>query len=309
MRIVIALGGNALGDSPSEQLEIVKSSAKAIVDLVQEGHDLVVCHGNGPQVGMINLAFESSHEESGTPLMPLVESGAMSQGYIGYHLQQAIGNELRSRSIKKSCVSLVSQVEVSLDDKAFFHPTKPIGRFYSKDEAYQMALDTGYDFTEDAGRGYRRVVASPSPLRIIEEDLIRNILESGSIVIAGGGGGIPVTDQDGSLAGMDAVIDKDKTASLMARALDCDMLMILTAVDRVSINYNTPDQVDLDEISLSDIEKYIKEGQFAPGSMLPKIEACVDFIRDSKDGSVGLISSLARAKDAIGGLTGTQIVK
>ena len=206
-RLVIALGGNALGNTPKQQLELVKETASTIVDLVEEGYDVVVGHGNGPQVGMVNLAFENSYNKvGGTPEMPFPECGAMTQGYIGYHLQQSIGRELKKRGIHKPVATVVTQVEVSREDKAFQNPTKPIGSFYTKEEADKIVAETGYTFVEDAGRGYRRVVPSPIPVSIVELDVVENLVKSGAIVITVGGGGIPVVKSDGWYEGVAAVI-------------------------------------------------------------------------------------------------------
>lgn len=306
-RLVIALGGNALGNTPEEQLELVKGTAATIVDLVEEGYDVVVGHGNGPQVGMINLAMEFSANNGGnTPAMPFPECGAMTQGYIGYHLQQAIGRELNKRNIKKPVVSVVTQVVVDVNDPAFQKPTKPIGSFYSKEEADKIVAEKGYTFVEDAGRGYRRVVPSPKPCEIVELDVVEKLVEDGNIVITVGGGGIPVYKDDDGYTGVAAVIDKDRASSKLALDLKADMLVILTAVDRVCINFNKPDQKELASISMEEALKYIDEGHFAPGSMLPKVEACLDYVKNTKDGKA-LITSLKRAKDALEGKTGTII--
>ena len=301
--IVVALGGNALGKNPEEQLKLVKNTAKSIVDLVSEGYNVVVSHGNGPQVGMINLAFE---ESKGTPYMPFAECGAMSQGYIGYHLQQAIQAELKARDINKGCASVVTQVLVDKKDPAFNKPDKPVGSFYTKKEAEKIASERGYTFTEDAGRGYRRVVPSPKPIEIVELDLIKDLLDQGNIVIVSGGGGIPVVKENGTLKGVAAVIDKDRSSSLLARKLDADILLILTTVEKVSIKYNTVDQINIHNLEVSEAKKYIKAGEFAKGSMLPKVESCIDFC-EYKEGGVGIITSLDCAKEAINEETGTII--
>lgn len=301
--IVVALGGNALGKNPEEQLKLVKNTAKSIVDLVSEGYNVVVSHGNGPQVGMINLAFE---ESKGTPYMPFAECGAMSQGYIGYHLQQAIQAELKARGINKGCASVVTQVLVDKKDPAFNKPDKPVGSFYTKKEAEKIASERGYTFTEDAGRGYRRVVPSPKPIEIVELDLIKDLLDQGNIVIVSGGGGIPVVKENGTLKGVAAVIDKDRSSSLLARKLDADILLILTTVEKVSIKYNTVDQINIHNLEVSEAKKYIKNGEFAKGSMLPKVESCIDFC-EYKEGGVGIITSLDCAKEAINEETGTII--
>jgi len=307
-RIVVALGGNALGNNAQEQLELVKETAKTIVDLVAEGHEVIVGHGNGPQVGMINLALEFSANNGGnTPYMPFAECGAMSQGYIGYHLQQAIQMELKRRNIKKDCACVVSQVVVSGDDPGFEKPTKPVGSFYSKEEADKIAAEKGFTFVEDAGRGYRRVVPSPIPKRIVELNVVEKLVKEETIVITVGGGGIPVIEKDGVLEGVAAVIDKDRSSALLARDIKADMLLILTAVDRVSINFNKPEQQDLEKMTCVEARQYISEGHFAPGSMLPKVEACLEFVENS-DGQA-LITSLKKAALALKGETGTIISK
>ena len=308
-RLVIALGGNALGNSPKEQLELVKETASTIVDLVEEGYDVVVGHGNGPQVGMVNLAFENSHNKTGgTPEMPFPECGAMTQGYIGYHLQQSIGRELKRRGIDEPVATVITQVEVSKDDKAFQNPTKPIGSFYTKQEAERIAAETGYTFVEDAGRGYRRVVPSPIPVSIVELDVVETLVRKGTVVITVGGGGIPVVKSEGWYEGVAAVIDKDRASSRLALDLHADMLVILTAVDRVCLNYNKPDQCELAEMSVAEARKHIDEKQFAPGSMLPKVESCIAYVENTENGQA-LITSLHRAKEALRGETGTIIHK
>ena len=309
-RLVIALGGNALGKSPEEQLELVKNTASTIVDLVEEGYDVVIGHGNGPQVGMVNLAFEySANNGSGTPLMPFPECGAMTQGYIGYHLQQAVGRELAARGIKRSVVSVVTQVVVDKKDKAFKNPTKPVGMFYFKEDAERMMKETGYTFVEDAGRGWRRVVPSPIPKKIVELPVVEQLVSKHNIVITVGGGGIPVVEKSaGTYEGVAAVIDKDRASALLALELKADMLVILTAVDRVSINFRQPNQFDLSQMTISEAKKYIKQGHFAPGSMLPKVDSCMSFVENT-DGGAALITSLERAREALRGETGTRIVK
>ena len=306
-RLVIALGGNALGNTPQQQLDLVKKTASTIVDLVEEGYDVVVGHGNGPQVGMVNLAFENSHNKvGGTPLMPFPECGAMTQGYIGYHLQQSIGRELKKRGISRPVATVVTQVEVDGNDPAFENPTKPIGSFYSKEEAEKIAAETGYTFTEDAGRGYRRVVPSPKPVSIVELETVGKLVSNGCIVITVGGGGIPVVKSDDWFEGVAAVIDKDRASAKLALDLHADMLVILTAVDKVYVNFNKPGQKALDEMSLADAYRYIEEGHFAKGSMLPKVESCIEYVENSKNGQA-LITSLEKAKEALQGRTGTII--
>lgn len=309
-RIVVALGGNALGKTPEEQLALVRNTAKPIVDLIEKGYDVIIGHGNGPQVGMINLAMEFSSNRGGhTPYMPFPECGAMTQGYIGYHLQQAIQEELKSRGIKKECATVVTQVVVDEKDPGFQHPTKPVGSFYSKEEADVIAEEKGFTFVEDAGRGYRRVVPSPIPKRIVELGVIERLVEAGVVVITVGGGGIPVVETKDGLKGVAAVIDKDRASSLLAQDLHADRLIILTAVDKVSINFNKPDQKDLASMTLEECEQYIIEKQFAPGSMLPKVQSCMEFVKNNERGGVALITSLSRAADALEGRTGTIIKK
>ena len=308
-RLVIALGGNALGNSPEEQLELVKQTASTIVDLVEEGYDVVIGHGNGPQVGMINNAMEFSSVKGGkTPYMPFPECGAMSQGYIGYHLTQSIQRELALRGIKKEVACVVTQVVVDPNDGAFNKPTKPIGSFMSKEEAYKIAEEKGFVFVEDAGRGYRRVVPSPKPVEIVELNVVEQLVNAGDIVITVGGGGIPVVKTDDGLKGVAAVIDKDRASSKLALDMNADMLVILTAVDRVCINFNKPNQESLAEMDVETAKKYIAEGHFAPGSMLPKVEACLEFVESTSNG-VALITSLEKAKAALKGETGTIIKK
>ena len=308
-RLVIALGGNALGKTPQEQLQLVKTTAVTIVDLVAAGCDVVVGHGNGPQVGMVNLAFEhSATHDAGTPAMPFPECGAMTQGYIGYHLQQAIQRELARRGLERPCAAVVTQVVVDPADAAFSHPTKPVGMFYDKAQADKIMARTGYTFVEDAGRGYRRVVPSPVPVKIVELPVVEQLLEQHTIVITVGGGGIPVMEKaPGDYQGVAAVIDKDRASARLACDLRADMLVILTAVDKVSVNYRQPDQRDLDRITVDQARQYIAQGHFAPGSMLPKVESCIDFVEAT--GATALITSLERAHDALQGYTGTLIVK
>lgn len=308
-RLVIALGGNALGNSPEEQLELVKQTASTIVDLVEEGYDVVIGHGNGPQVGMINNAMEFSSVKGGkTPYMPFPECGAMSQGYIGYHLTQSIQRELALRGINKEVACVVTQVVVDPNDGAFNKPTKPIGSFMSKEEADKIAEEKGFVFVEDAGRGYRRVVPSPKPVEIVELNVVEQLVNAGDIVITVGGGGIPVVKTDDGLKGVAAVIDKDRASSKLALDMNADMLVILTAVDRVCINFNKPNQESLAEMDIETAKKYIAEGHFAPGSMLPKVEACLEFVESTSNG-VALITSLEKAKAALKGETGTIIKK
>lgn len=308
-KIVIALGGNALGNNPEEQLTLLAKVAKIIAKLVKEGNKIVLTHGNGPQVGTISLAMEYSHQgDANTPNMPFPECGSMSQGYIGYQFQQSLQDEFERQGIVKDCATLITQVLVDPKDSAFESPTKPIGLFYSKEEAMEIEKEKGYTFVDDAGRGFRRVVPSPKPIDIIEKRIIRKLVDDGDIVIAAGGGGIPVikTDKIELLEGVEAVIDKDKTASLLAREIDADLLLILTAIDKVCINFHKENEEELDSLTVADAKKYIEEGQFAKGSMLPKIEACIDFVEGSTS-KTAMIASLEKASEAIQGTTGTVI--
>ena len=306
-KIIIALGGNALGNSPNEQLELVKQAAEPIVDLVEQGHDVIVTHGNGPQVGAINLAFTiGSKENKNIPIMPFPECGAMSQGYIGYHLQNKIYEELKKRNIKKNVATVTTQVLVNISDPAFNNPTKPIGSFYSKEEAEKLMRETEDIYIEDSGRGYRKVIPSPTPIKVIERDTINMLVDSGTIVISVGGGGIPVIEKGNSLIGVEAVIDKDIASECLAEELNADYLFILTAVDRVAINFNKPNQRDIDKMSVKEAEEWIKEGQFPAGSMLPKVQAALKFVK-SKPGRKSIISSLEKTKEAILGKNGTII--
>ena len=302
-RIVVSLGGNALGKDPEEQKLLLQNVAEHIVELIKDGHEVVIAHGNGPQVGMINLAFTESNS---TPVMPFPECGAMSQGYIGYHMQNAIGNELAKHGIERSIASLVTQVIVDKNDEAFENPRKPIGAFYTKEEADKFETELGYTMVEDSGRGYRRVVPSPMPIDVKEKAMIKSLLEAGHIVITVGGGGIPVVKEDHKLVGVPAVIDKDNASATLAELIDADMLVILTAVDQVYINFGKENELALGEITTSELEKYVEEGHFAPGSMLPKIKATSRF---AKTGKVSVISSLQNAEHAFKCTSGTIITK
>lgn len=308
-KIVIALGGNALGNTLAEQMEAVKITARSIADLIEEGHQVVISHGNGPQVGMINNAFtEFSKIEKDQPVIPLSVCVAMSQAYIGYDLQNAIREELMSRGKDTPVTTIITQVRVNGDDPAFQNPTKPIGKFMSKEQADEFSQKYGYPMKEDAGRGYRRVVASPKPVEIVEIDTIRTLVDAGQVVIAGGGGGIPVVLNGNHLQGASAVIDKDFASGVLAKELDADYLIILTAVEKVAINFGKPDVKWLSNITVDEANKYMEEGHFAPGSMLPKVQAAVDFA-SSKEGRNALITLLEKAKDGISGKTGTVINK
>ena len=304
-RIVIALGGNALGNTPYEQLALVTETAKPIVDLIEQVNEVIIAHGNGPQVGMIKLGKAADAEAKAIKSdMPFPECGAMSQGYIGYHLQNAIGNELAARGMKKDVATIVTQVLVDENDPAFQNPTKPVGAFYDKETAERIAKEKGYTMVEDAGRGYRQVVPSPKPIDVIEKNTVNALIKDGCVVITVGGGGIPVVRKNGKLYGTPAVIDKDFASAKLAELVHADALVILTAVDRVCINWGKPNQQSLDEMSVADAEKYCEEGHFAPGSMLPKVKAAISF---AKTGGTAIIASLENAGKAVKGESGTVV--
>ncbi|HDX8830789.1 MULTISPECIES: carbamate kinase [Klebsiella] len=305
-KIVLALGGNALGDDLAGQMQAVRHTARTIVDFIALGHQVVVTHGNGPQVGMINQAFEAAAKtEAHTPMLPMSVCVALSQGYIGYDLQNAIREELLTRQLDIPVATLITQVEVDANDKAFLNPTKPIGSFFSKEEAEKLSQN-GYIMKEDAGRGYRRVVASPMPVDIIEKQTVKALMDDCHVVITVGGGGIPVIREGNHLRGASAVIDKDWASAKLAEMIDADLLIILTAVEKVAINFGKPDEQWLDNLSLRDAERFIEEGHFAKGSMLPKVEAAAAFAR-SGPGRKALITMLSKAKEGIEGKTGTII--
>ena len=278
-RIVIALGGNALGKNLPEQYLAVQETSRAIADLIEAGNEVIISHGNGPQVGMINnaMAAYSKTEPSHPAITPLSVCVAMSQAYIGYDLQNALKEELLNRGIKKNVATVITQVRVDENDPAFEHPTKPIGQFMTKEEADAAVASSGIQVMEDAGRGYRRVVASPKPAEIIEIDTVKDLLNAGEVVIASGGGGIPVIRQGNHLKGVGAVIDKDFASCLLAQQLNADFLIILTAVEKVALRFGTPEETWLDDITVDEAKQYMEEGHFAPGSMLPKVQAGVEF--------------------------------
>ena len=308
-RIVIALGGNALGNNLPEQMIAVRQTARAIVDLIEQGHEVVIAHGNGPQVGMIQNAMTEltrSNPEKYIPC-PLSVCVAMSQGYIGYDLQNALREEMLSRGIQKGVATVLTQVEVDANDPAFSKPTKPIGAFMSREEAQALVKERNYTVVEDAGRGYRRVVAFPRPQSIVEIQSIQDMVDAGLVVIACGGGGIPVFRTEGfHLKGAAAVIDKDFAACCLARQLDADCLIILTAVEKVAIHFSKPDVQWLDELTPEAARQYMADGEFAPRSILPKVQAAVEFA-ESKPGRTALITLLEKAGEGIAGRTGTRI--
>jgi len=305
-KVVVALGGNALGKSPEEQLKLVKNTASSLIGLIDAGNQVVISHGNGPQVGAINLGMNFAAENGKTAAFPFPECGAMSQGYIGYHLQQSLQNELHRRWMNKNVATVVTQVAVDPEDPAFQNPSKPVGDFYTKEQAEQIEKEKGYTFKEDAGRGYRQVVPSPLPQKIMELNSIKTLIEAGDLVIAGGGGGVPVIMTDDGLQGVPAVIDKDRSSALLADKIDADTLIILTAVDYVFVNYGKPDEKALKTLNVAEAQKYMDEKQFAAGSMLPKIEACLSFVEGHPERKA-LITSLNGLDDALAGKVGTVI--
>ena len=305
-KVVVALGGNALGKSPEEQLKLVKNTASSLIGLIAAGNQVVISHGNGPQVGAINLGMNFAAEHGKTAAFPFPECGAMSQGYIGYHLQQSLENELHRRWMNKSVATIVTQIAVDPNDPAFENPSKPVGDFYTKEQADEIAKEKGYTFKEDAGRGYRQIVPSPLPMKIMELDSIKTLIDADNLVIAGGGGGVPVIITDKGLEGVPAVIDKDRSSALLADKINADKLIILTAVDHVYVNYGKPDEKALKTLNVAEAQKYMKEGQFAAGSMLPKIEACLSFVEGHPEREA-LITSLDGLDDALTGKVGTVI--
>ena len=310
-KIVIALGGNALGNNPKEQIEMIEKAAKPLVGLIKDGHEIIVSHGNGPQVGTIKLAFDTASAINDKVCeMELAECTAMSQGYIGYHLQQGIKKELLNQQVDRNVATIVTQVIVDKDDKAFSNPTKPIGSFYTKDKADELKKSNpDLTFVEDSGRGYRTVVASPRPIDIAEKTAVLDLTANKFIVIACGGGGIPVIKNDaGTLEGVSAVIDKDFAAEKLAELVSADYLFILTAVDRVAVNFGKPEQKDLAEMTVEEAKKYCEEGHFAPGSMLPKVEAAMMFV-ESGNNRKAVICSLEKVQLAVKGESGTLITQ
>lgn len=304
-KIVIALGGNALGDNNAAQIKAVQKATHSIMELVSKGHQVVIVHGNGPQVGKIQLAFAAgSSIDENVESMPLPESIAMSQGYIGYHLQLALNNHFRKEKLNTDVATILTQIIVDENDLSFHNPTKPIGPFYTKEEIEQKGFD---HYVEDSGRGYRQVVASPLPQSIVEVELIKRAMDAGTVVICSGGGGIPLVDTGSEFKAVDAVIDKDAAAALLAKQIDADMLVILTAVDQVALNFGKENVSYLDTVNVRELEQYITEKHFAPGSMLPKVEAAKRFVIHHKE-AIAVITSLELASEAIIGTKGTQII-
>ena len=306
-RIVVALGRNSFGVTFPEQQTNVKKAAKAVADLVEAKYQVVITHSNGPQVGMIQTAMTefARLEPEDRTVAPMSVCGAMSEGYIGYHLGKAISKELHINKIKKDCACIITEVEVDKNDEAFNNPTKPIGPFYTKEEAEKINKEKGYTMVEDAKRGYRRVVPSPQPIKILELNAIKKLMHQNVVVIACGGGGIPVVLQKGGYTGIDAVIDKDMTSSLLARNIDASVLLILTTVPKVLINYKKENEEEISTMTIEEAQKYIDAGEFAKGSMLPKVEACLKFV-DSPN-KIAIITSLDEAANALEGKNGTRI--
>lgn len=310
-RVVIALGGNALGDTPEEQIERVRETAPILLRLCEQGKEIIITHGNGPQVGMIQKAFTYAHDtDSAIPLMDLPECGAMSQGYIGYHLQQAIGVALHKGYKRWHVATVVTQTEVDPEDPAFLNPTKPIGAFLTEEQAKaEMEKHPDQKFVEDSGRGWRRVVASPQPRKIVEAPSILNLLDDSFIVISTGGGGIPVVrdySDKGAYKGVAAVIDKDMGGELLAEDCYADYLFLLTAVEHVAVNFGTPQQRELKDLTADEAELLADEGQFGKGSMEPKVRAAIKFVR-SRPGRVCVIGALDKAPEILEGTSGTRI--
>ncbi|MEA4946021.1 MAG: carbamate kinase [Oscillospiraceae bacterium] len=308
-KVVIALGGNALqarGEAATSENELknVLVTARHIAEIIDEGYQVIISHGNGPQVGRILLQNEAG--KNITPPMPMDVCGAMTQGMIGYHIQQGLSQVLREKGIDKPVVTVVTQVEVSSEDPAFQNPSKPVGAFYTEEEARQIQQEKGYTMMKDANRGYRRVVPSPKPLKIIEIDTVRRLSDEGKVVVAAGGGGIPVCREAGKYVGIEAVIDKDFASEVLAEQLDADVLLILTEVENVCLNFGKANQQILSHVTTAELDKYAAEGHFAPGSMLPKVQAASKFVH-SKPGRIAVITSLENAVNGINGVKGTIV--
>lgn len=305
--ILIALGGNALGHDVDSQRTAIEGSVARVGAILAEGHGAILTHGNGPQVGLVKSALDAAAEASGGPLMPLPESGAMTQGYIGFHIQMAMANAIRNKPYDRPVTTVVTTTVVDAADPAFDNPTKPIGRFYTKEQADEMHAATGEVLVEDSGRGYRVVVPSPKPVRVVETPMIAHLMEAGTIPVIGGGGGIPVIETDAGYEPVAAVIDKDFTSARLAADLGCDTLVLLTGVPKIAVGFGTPEQRWLDEISVAQAEEFIAAGEFPPGSMLPKVEAAIEFAR-SAPGRRAVITSLESLTSAALGTDGTHIV-
>ena len=305
-RILLSLGANALGTTFNELIDTVGVVAEPVAGLIEDGYEIVICHGNGPQVGMLKTFMDFGTKEGRLETMPLSECVAMSQSYIGYHLQNAIQNQLAKKGLKKEVTTVISRVLVDKNDERFQRPTKPVGAFLSKEEALEMEKK-GKVMVEDAGRGYCEVVASPLPQAILEKKSVEDLIDAGVVVIAGGGGGIPVYEENGWLRAIDAVIDKDWVSVMLADDVKCDSLVILTGVEKVAVHFNKPDQRWLDQLTVSEALRYSEEGEFPEGSMLPKIQAAIKFTT-AKPGNKTLITSLDKLREGLAGETGTWLV-
>jgi carbamate kinase len=307
---VIAIGGNAVnrpGEVPNAEnmLKNISETASYLADMIEKDYDIVITHGNGPQVGNILIQQEIAKDK--VPPFPMDVNGAMTQGYLGYMIIKSLKNILVERGIEKEIASVVTQIVVDEKDEGFKNPSKPVGPFYTEKEGKQLQEEKGWDFKEDSGRGWRRVVPSPIPLEVIEKKIIQKLVDEDFLVVAGGGGGIPVIKKDGKIIGVEAVIDKDRASALIAKDLNADEFIILTAVEKVALNFGKENQKDLDELTVEEAEKYMSEGHFAKGSMLPKIEACLSFVKES--GKPALITDMQKLTEALEGKTGTTIVK
>lgn len=307
---VIAIGGNAVnrpGEVPNAEnmLKNISETASYLADMIEKDYDIVITHGNGPQVG--NILIQQDIAKDKVPPFPMDVNGAMTQGYLGYMIIKSLKNILVERGIEKEIASVVTQIVVDEKDEGFKNPSKPVGPFYTEKEGKQLQEEKGWDFKEDSGRGWRRVVPSPIPLEVIEKKIIQKLVEEDFLVVAGGGGGIPVIKKDGTIIGVEAVIDKDRASALIAKDLNADEFIILTAVEKVALNFGKENQKDLDELTVEEAEKYMSEGHFAKGSMLPKIEACLSFVQES--GKPALITDMQKLTEALEGKTGTKIVK
>ncbi|SDB96003.1 carbamate kinase [Geotoga petraea] len=307
---VIAIGGNAVnrpGEVPNAEnmLKNISETASYLADMIEKDYDIVITHGNGPQVG--NILIQQDIAKDKVPPFPMDVNGAMTQGYLGYMIIKSLKNILVERGIEKEIASVVTQIVVDEKDEGFKNPSKPVGPFYTEKEGKQLQEEKSWDFKEDSGRGWRRVVPSPIPLEVIEKKIIQKLVDEDFLVVAGGGGGIPVIKKDGKIIGVEAVIDKDRASALIAKDLNADEFIILTAVEKVALNFGKENQKDLDELTVEEAEKYMSEGHFAKGSMLPKIEACLSFVKES--GKPALITDMQKLTEALEGKTGTKIVK
>ncbi|MDO5022701.1 MAG: carbamate kinase [Eubacteriales bacterium] len=306
MRILISLGGNALGTERESLLKTAQTVADSVAERIAKGDEVLICHGNGPQVGIIKTSMDIGLKEANMPALPLSDAVAMSQSYIGSYLQNVLQNALYMRGVDKTVLTVVSRCLVDKDDEGFKTPTKPVGAFMTEDEARELSKK-GKTVIEDSGRGWREVVASPVPQKVLESAAVKTLMDAGFVLIAGGGGGIPVTENNGQYSFVDAVIDKDFVSTLLAAQANCDVMVLLTGVEKVAIKFNTPEQTWLDTLTVSQAEEYIKAEEFAKGSMLPKIEAAVQFAKMNKK-NIALITSLDKLSQGLENKTGTRII-